>query len=120
MIMGKTKEEQTSSGLHNAMAAGSFVKGNITSEADFRLDGRVEGDIACSGKIVVGQKGSVTGNIRCQNAEIHGEIIGTIQTDNHLTLKATARIQGDIRTQTLEIEAGAKFDGTCRMKGEGE
>ncbi len=120
MIMGKTKEEQTSSGLHNAMAAGSFVKGNITSEADFRLDGRVEGDIACSGKIVVGQKGSVTGNIRCQNAEIHGEIIGTIQTDNHLTLKATARIQGDIRTQTLEIEAGAQFDGTCRMKGEGE
>ena len=49
----KQKEEHSSGGLHNALAAGTIIKGNIITETDFRLDGTVEGDIRCKGKIVV-------------------------------------------------------------------
>lgn len=69
----KQKEENTNSGLHNTLAAGTTVKGNIITETDFRLDGIIEGDVNCSGKIVIGPKGKVTGNIISANAEILGE-----------------------------------------------
>ena len=70
----KQKDENSAGGLHNALAAGTTIKGNIITETDFRLDGKVEGDISCNGKIVIGPKGSVTGNIVSENAEILGEV----------------------------------------------
>lgn len=38
----KQKDENSAGGLHNALAAGTTIKGNIITETDFRLDGKVE------------------------------------------------------------------------------
>ena len=67
----KQKEENTNGGLHNTLAAGTTVKGDIVTETDFRLDGKIEGDVSCSGKIVIGPKGNVIkGDIFAQTLEI--------------------------------------------------
>ena len=95
----KQKEENTNGGLHNTLAAGTTVKGDIVTETDFRLDGKIEGDVSCSGKIVIGPKGNVTGNIVSTNAEILGEVEGSIHVSAKLVLKATAVIKGDIFAQ---------------------
>ena len=94
----KQKDENSAGGLHNALAAGTTIKGNIITETDFRLDGKVEGDISCNGKIVIGPKGSVTGNIVSENAEILGEVDGSVKVSAKLILKSTAIIKGDIFT----------------------
>ena len=71
-MMGiKQKEENTNGGLHNTLAAGTTVKGDIVTETDFRLDGKIEGDVSCSGKIVIGPKGNVTGNIVSTSGRFH-------------------------------------------------
>lgn len=115
-MMGiKQKEENTTGGLHNTLAAGTTVTGNIVTDTDFRLDGKVEGDISCNGKIVIGPKGCVTGNISAQNAEILGEVDGSVCINEKLTLKSTAEINGDIFAQTIEIEPNAHFNGVCKM-----
>lgn len=118
MMGTKHKDENTNVGLHNTLAAGTHVKGDITTEADLRLDGQVEGNIQCNGKIVIGPKSTVTGNITATNAEILGEVKGNVQISGKLTLKATAIIQGDVITQTLEIEPNARFNGICKMTNE--
>lgn len=115
MIGMKQKEENPAGGLHNALAAGTTIKGNIITETDFRLDGRVEGDINCNGKIVIGPKASVTGNITSENAEILGEVDGIVTITGKLVLKSTAIVKGDIISQTLEIEPNARFNGACKM-----
>ncbi len=116
MIGNKQKnEEQTSNGLHNTLSAGTTIKGNISTDTDFRLDGIVEGDIHCKAKIVVGPKGSIKGNIVSNNAEIHGIVTGSIQVTTKLVLKATAKIQGDISAPNIEIEPNAIFNGKCTM-----
>ncbi len=111
----RQKEENPVGGLHNALAAGTTIKGDIVTETDFRLDGKVEGDISCNGKIVVGPKGSVTGNIVSANAEILGEVDGSVKVSAKLVLKSTAVIKGDIYSQSLEIEPNARFNGACTM-----
>ena len=114
----KQKDENSAGGLHNALAAGTTIKVNIITETDFRLDGKVEGDISCNGKIVIGPKGSVTGNIVSENAEILGEVDGSVKVSAKLILKSTAIIKGDIYTQSLEIEPNARFYGACSMCSE--
>jgi len=116
--MGKMNEEFVGGGSpHNVLATGTTLIGKIETEADFRLDGRVEGEINCKGKIVIGPKGCVKGNIMTVNAEILGNVEGTIRTRERLVLKSSAEIKGDIFIQTLEIEPGAKLNGTCTMSG---
>ena len=115
MIGSKHKEDISLSGLHNALAAGTVIKGNISTESDFRLDGKIEGDVTCKGKIVVGPKGHVVGNITAPNAEILGKVDGNIHTSSKLTLKSSAIINGDIFIQLVEIEPNAQFNGACNM-----
>ena len=109
--------EEVNSGLHNVLAAGTILTGKIETESDFRLDGRVEGEVSCKGKIVIGPKGSVKGNVRTVNAEIFGNVEGSVNVSERLVLKSTAEIKGDIFIQTLEIEPGAKLNGSCTMSG---
>jgi cytoskeletal protein CcmA (bactofilin family) len=119
MIRTKQNEEIPASngGALNVLAVGTAVKGSIVSTSDFRLDGRIEGDITCKGKIVIGPKGSIKGNIRSENAEILGEVEGTVRIGEKLVFKSTAVVKGDVFIQTLEIEPGAQFNGTCTMSG---
>jgi len=116
--MGKMNEEFTGGGSpHNVLATGTTLTGKIDTESDFRLDGRVEGEINCKGKIVIGPKGCVKGNITTVNAEVFGNVEGVIRARERLVLKASAEIKGDIFIQTIEIEPGAKLNGSCTMAG---
>ncbi len=109
------KEIQNLGIAHNVLASGSKIKGNITADSDFRIDGEVEGDIVCSGKVVIGTQGLLKGNLNCQNAEIMGRVNGKIVVSELLFLKETAKFMGDIKTKTLMIEPKAIFSGTCEM-----
>ena len=120
--MARTRQEEIqmsngSGGVHNVLAGGTVVTGVIVTDSDFRLDGRIEGDINCRGKIVVGPKGSISGNIISDNAEILGIVEGTIRIKETLIFKSTANIKGEIYSQSIEIEPGANFNGTCTMSG---
>lgn len=44
-----------------------------------------------------------------------GVVIGNITAEAAVTLKAPARIVGDILSSVLSIEEGVFFDGKCQM-----
>lgn len=111
----KTKEEVPSDGLHNILALGTTVKGDVITDGDFRLNGRVEGNITSAARIVIGPKGYIEGDIISVNAEIFGTVVGSIRTSGALVLKASSIVTGDIYAQNLEIEPNAKFSGVCNM-----
>ncbi len=115
--MAKNQEFETPS--INLLGTGTVVKGNITSTGDFRIDGTLIGSISSKGKVVVGPTGVVEGEIICQNADFSGNIKAHVTVTELLTLKASTRLIGDIKTNKLAIEPGAVFSGTCRMDGAG-
>jgi cytoskeletal protein CcmA (bactofilin family) len=115
--MVKNKEEEVPS--INLLSAGTVVKGEIKVNGDFRLDGCFIGTINCKGKVVVGPTGNIEGEIICQNADFSGEVKATVKVSELLTLKETARYTGDMTTNKLSIEPGAKFSGNCIMESSG-
>lgn len=99
----------------NMINAGTEIKGDIISSGDIRFDGTLNGNLVTEGKIVVGDTGRVKGEIRCKNSDIAGEIEGKIFVNELLSLKATAKVLGDIQAGKLAIEPGCTFTGTCTM-----
>jgi cytoskeletal protein CcmA (bactofilin family) len=115
--MSKPKETEVPS--INLLGAGTIVKGEIKLNGDFRIDGMFIGSINCKGKVVVGNTGVVEGEIICQNADFSGEVKATVKVAELLTLKESAKFTGDITTNKLAIEPGAKFSGQCVMDNSG-
>jgi len=100
----------------NRIVEGTTIKGDLISQADFRLDGHLIGNFTSTGKIVIGPTGSVTGDIKCKNADIEGSYSGRIEVEELLTVKAKAKITGEVVTNKLAVEPGAEFTASCTMK----
>jgi cytoskeletal protein CcmA (bactofilin family) len=102
-------------GKTNRIVEGTSIVGDIVSKADFRLDGELIGNFTSQGKIVIGAKGAVKGEIICNNADIEGEFHGKIKVLEILNIKSTAQIHGEVTVGKLSIEPGADFTATCTM-----
>lgn len=111
----KDREQQVLE--RNIIGKNTSIVGDIISEGDFRIDGKVEGNINTTGRVVIGQIGNVKGIVTCNNTDIEGDFSGELTVNNMLTVKATAKISGDISISKLSVEPGAEFNATCFMKG---
>ena len=103
-----------SSGL-NTLVGGTVVEGTITAENDFRVDGKIKGTLICKAKVIVGPTGVIEGEVRCQNAMIEGRLDGKIAVSELLNVRDTAKINGEVKTNKLIVQAGAEFNVTCVM-----
>jgi len=99
----------------NSIGEGTILNGEINSSGDIRIDGTLKGSVIVGGKLVLGPAGKIEGDVECENAIIAGELRAQIKSTNLLTLKASAKLYGDIFSGKLEIEPGAIFTGNCSM-----
>jgi cytoskeletal protein CcmA (bactofilin family) len=110
-------KESVDTGSINLIGNGTTIEGDIKANGDVRIDGLLTGSINTKGKLVVGPSGKIEGEVICQNADISGAINGKVTVSDLLSLKASAKLNGDIVTGKLAIEPGATFTGACSMNG---
>jgi len=101
----------------NVIGKATEITGDISSDGDFRIDGKVDGNVKTSGRLIIGTDGIITGTIDCANADVEGRISGKLTCSGTLTLKATAVIDGEVYLEKLAVEPGATFNASCSMKG---
>lgn len=106
-------------GQPNRIEKNTKIKGDIVSEADFRIDGKLDGNVKTSGKVVIGKDGYIHGKVECVNADIEGSFNGELLVSDLLSLKASAVIEGTVSVSKLAVEPGATFNASCTMKGKG-
>ena len=99
----------------NIISEGTVISGNIETQNDFRVAGKVQGQLDVKGKCIVTQSGFISGDLIANDADISGKTDGNLIVGNKLFLRQTAHVKGDIHTKTLLIEEGAVFEGVCRM-----
>ncbi len=104
-------------GQPNRIEKNTKIKGDIISEADFRIDGKLDGNVKTSGKVVIGKGGYIHGKVECVNADIEGSFNGELLVSDLLSLKASAVIEGTVSVTKLAVEPGATFNASCSMKG---
>jgi cytoskeletal protein CcmA (bactofilin family) len=91
------------------IGANCSLAGDIVSEGEVHVDGKVVGDVRCV-TLVIGEAGSITGEINAETVRVLGAVTGQI-TSRAVELAKTARILGDITHDSLAVEAGAYVEG---------
>jgi cytoskeletal protein CcmA (bactofilin family) len=110
--MNKTMPE---SQAPNIIALGTSITGDIESMGDFRIEGSITGTVKAKGKIVIGESGTVDGQLFCTNADISGNFKGKLEVLESMVLRANSKFSGDVKTKKIAIESGAIFSGNCEM-----
>jgi cytoskeletal protein CcmA (bactofilin family) len=110
-----TNEESLSSNSSSIIGAGTTISGNIETNGDIRIDGRLKGNVISKAKLLVGPMGCIEGNVYCRQADIMGQITGNLTTTDLLQLKGKAAVAGDIQAAKLLIESSVNYNGQCQM-----
>mgnify|MGYP001096395399 CR=1 FL=1 len=116
-MFSEKKEKQPQVSERNIIGKNTSFVGDVISEGDFRIEGKVEGTIKTTGRVILGKSGSISGKVECDNADIEGKFSGELKVNSLLTLKSTAVISGEVVISKLSVEPGAEFNATCAMKG---
>ena len=114
----KKSSNQANNSVYNSIVSGTRIEGVIHSETNIRIDGELKGKLYCDGKIILGKEGRIEGDIRCEDAVIEGTFVGNMSVNALLDVRASADINGDINTDRISIQAGATYNGHCRMGGQ--
>jgi cytoskeletal protein CcmA (bactofilin family) len=85
--------------------------GEIVSEENIRLRGRVEGNVSTSGSVVIEPQGSVLGDITAENLIVEGSVEGKVVVARKFELRPTGRMRGDIRASVVAIAEDAFLQG---------
>jgi len=104
----------------NSLVNGTKIEGKIITQNDLRIDGIIEGNLECQGRVIIGESGHVNGNINCQNAIVEGSFEGIIRVIDTLDIKGTGKVKGDVNTGKLIIQPGAVFNVSCDMSTDGK
>ena len=102
--------------VNSTIGAGMQVQGPCTFQGGLQIDGTVMGDVTAaeSGQpsvLVIGENGSVEGAISADHVVIGGTVVGPVLARELLELQSKARVQGDVRYKSLEMQQGAVIAG---------
>lgn len=118
MFNNKKSNGSSSSGDHpitTLIGESCVINGNVDTKAYIKIDGQILGDLIVDGGVILGEKGYIKGDIRCNEVIAYGRIDGHVFAAN-LQLKSSSSIAGNIETTTLQIDPGAIYQGSVSMK----
>jgi cytoskeletal protein CcmA (bactofilin family) len=91
-----------------------IFEGIIKTDKVIRVDGKVSGNI-CARGLIVGEEAEITGDIESNIVLVGGTVRGNISAAETIELLSSAKIFGDIKTNSLAIADGAQFYGKSSM-----
>lgn len=104
--------------IRSLVGEGTAVRGEVRFVEGLRIDGEVHGDVLAEGDgrsiLVISEKATVHGKVMASHVIINGTVKGPVHCTELLELQPRARIEGDIRYETLEMHAGAQVDGELK------
>jgi cytoskeletal protein CcmA (bactofilin family) len=93
------------------------VKGEITSDEDLQIDGKVEGNISLRGhRLTVGRTAQLNSEINAREVIVYGNASGNLRARDRVEIKKDGQVIGDITTTRISIEDGAYFKGHIEIE----
>jgi len=106
----------TPAGTTARLSAGLRVKGEISGNEDFHVDGDLEGSIQLEGqKLTVGTSAKVIADIVAREVVVYGSVKGNVRARDRIEIKKDGSVVGDLTTARILIEDGAYFKGLIEI-----
>ena len=99
----------------STISRGVEITGTIKSDGAVHIDGKIDGEILCQGKVTIGESAQIKGNIRSNVVVVEGSITGNLTAKDKIHMKSTAKVSGDIQSKRLAVEDGVTFVGNSEV-----
>ncbi len=95
------------------IGAGAAFDGRLVFRGSARVDGRLRGEVAAQGCLVIGERARVDARIEVDELVVAGELEGEVHARQRVRLLASARVTASLRTPRLALAEGCRFEGRC-------
>ncbi|WP_084710660.1 bactofilin family protein [Ornithinibacillus californiensis] len=106
--MSKKKDEKV---IQTIIGTETVIEGKITLPTSLRVDGRIIGEIECSGDVYIGKDAYVEPKIKAKNVVIAGEVNGDIETTEKIQIESKGKLTGSATSRGIIIDDGGIFNG---------
>ena len=96
------------------------VTGNLNGKNIDLIAGNVFGNVSAQKDIHLDRQSLVIGNINAENVEAGGRIKGDLKIKNKTRLVKGVMLVGNVKTDAISLEEGARISGSVEMNCEGE
>jgi cytoskeletal protein CcmA (bactofilin family) len=99
-----------------AVGSSIFIKGDLTSEEDLSINGRLEGKIESRHhSVTVGKNGRIKGDIYGKVITVEGTVEGNLYGEEQLIVRHSGTVRGNIVAPRVALEDGSNFKGSIDM-----
>ncbi len=100
------------------VGSGARFVGEMSSEDDVVVVGRVEGSLRVAQRVTVAPGGEVEGDIHARVILVQGRVHGQIFASEKAELAAASVVEGNVEAPKIVIAEGARLEGTVAMAQE--
>lgn len=93
----------------------SVVKGELESRTDMLVEGRVEGQIKGTKRVIIGEKGNIEARVQAEIIIVRGTVNGDLEGNQKVEITATGKVFGNITSKAIVVAEGATFRGSSKM-----
>ena len=97
--------------INTIIGPNTELNGDVTTGGFTRIDGSIRGNVRAKGRVIVGERARIKGNVTGTNITIGGVVYGNIIADGHLVILSTAIVIGDIITRRIQADDGSFING---------
>jgi len=97
--------------INTIIGPNTILTGDIEAGGFTRVDGGVRGDFKARGRVVIGERARMKGNVAGTNITVGGVIVGNVIADGHLVIHSTAIVIGDIISRRIQADDGCFING---------
>ena len=110
-----------SSGSTASIGPSIHIDGDLKGEEDLVVEGRVTGTIQLrSNTLTIGNQGKVEARVYAHTILVEGTVNGDLYASERISVRQSARIEGNIYAPRISLEDGARFRGAIDMDAESE
>jgi cytoskeletal protein CcmA (bactofilin family) len=97
------------------LSRGVSIKGTVKFNNELLIDGEVEGKIASTGTLTIGEHAQIRGEIRSKSVKVRGNVEGNIFATERCELQAGCTLRGDIEAPRFVVDENATFLGSAKV-----
>jgi cytoskeletal protein CcmA (bactofilin family) len=95
----------------STIGRGTVVRGSVHGDGDLEILGRVEGSVAVTGELAIGELAQIKSDVSGRRVTVQGAVAGNVSATESIVLLAGARVVGDLAAPQIGIRPGALVRG---------